>query len=257
MILRYNPHLIVKSSVGELCTRKHDSLETDIRSRIAGAWQSGDAWSEPYLPRFLPADVVAEYGIDAVRLSYITDPNDQEIIESVFKWLAAFHNTFLSPVAAKSNPSDWIQAIFTVRDHVLLRNKLYPALACLRKTWKNNPITFNSANDEKIIALLLLMPFAPMLSRWLLESIECWPPPAIPDILKRFPNHRPVKITMEAGGRCWIVTDSKRFAHDPCSVLKEIPWVKKAFGNVSLSFRETEDGWKISPGPRMQNEISG
>lgn len=254
MITRYNPHALV-GKVGEWAAQAvalpAGDLSGDVRGRAGSVWAGEPFWNDPRaIPLPLDAGLAAEYGIDAVRLAVLTAGLEEPplaLLESAHRWLAGLHAAFHDPgsTAVPWDPDPWLIALGTATDHLTRRGRLYPALAAVRKAWKASPVTPAAPADGRHLCLSLVHPFAPVLSRFLLEEAGRWPPPSLAWLGTRFPERQAVRLSLERGGWQWVAVDRNRFREDPRAVVAGLPWVGRALTGRDWRLSERPEGWKV------------
>jgi|GEM_PF-2610189 len=261
MSIRYNPHRITRESCSWPQTHKppQESLTQAVRHRAASWWSGSDEWA-PLSAGALPvdADLAVEYGYDAVCIASLTAGNeapDTSLLESAFRWLSLVHDhsTVARLPLPPSDPgedsawdaSPWLAAAFASRDHLVLRGHPYPALAAIRKAWKQSPA--GSAVPASGLRLIwsLLLPFAPLLARFLLGQTSGWPPASLEILAKPFMPRQAVRVALERGGWNWIVVDASRFQAEPVRELADIRWIANALGNRPWTVRSEGEGWRV------------
>jgi len=259
IISRYNPHFLQKTTSQKFTLFiRRTSRILNVQSLAACLWNN-DCEPESKTPLEISsnAEILEEYGIDAVRIADITSAwatPENSILESSLRWLAAVHDHAmgLRSTEKKWDAAPWLQAAFSAKDHILIRGKIYPALASIRKAWKNAPLTLETPISGLILGFSLLFPFAPILSKWMLDRISSWPPPAIEALSQHFPPQKAVRISIEKGGWIWEVFDSNLFEKNPKESIFTLRWVQRIVKNHDWTIRHSKEGWQICPGPLTQ-----
>lgn len=252
MIGRYNPHQIQKE-VASLPTDSESPAEflADLRFRADQAWKGAIRWVPPTQSLTdISAENFREYGIDCVRLAFLTASNrcpDATLLESSHRWLALTYSQLTTPAREAAsmswNPDPWLWAAYTSRDHLMNRSKPYPALAAVRKALKRSPLSSDLPFAAKALALALLFPFAPCLAVHFLR--ETLPLPGIPVLAAAFLPRAAVRIFLEKSGCQWEVVDILELEKNPRACLGAIPWVEKSLSRQPWNLESVPDGWKI------------
>ncbi|HOY66298.1 MAG TPA: hypothetical protein PLP29_05365 [Candidatus Ozemobacteraceae bacterium] len=262
MSVRYNPHRIAREALDRPRTHPlpSGSAQEHVRRRAEAAWSGTEYWTGVSPERFgVEAAVADEYGYDALCIASITSgtvPPEAALLESAFRWLALVHDGMcaaLSPAGAPdgSAPTEawdcsaWLTAAFAARDHLLLRNHPYPALAAVRKAWKQAPPKPGMPIDGLRLIGALLFPFAPLLGRYLLEGCGGWPIATIERLAAPFLPRKAVRIALERGGWNWIAVDADRFVAEPARELAGVSWISHAFGSRPWTVRPEGEGWRL------------
>lgn len=270
-VRRYHPHALQKQlrDLPSLLLPETGSLHAETLYRARWWWEDpivssepSDLWpagDSPYLQA--PPGGLAEFGQDATRLAGLTAPEgsvpDLDLLASTWRWLAGFYEAFVGwrgPDLAEDDsctsawdPRPWIQAGATARDHLLRRSRVYPGLAVLRKAWKEAPITPSTPLAGKRLALLLLIPFAPVLMRvlGLDKAIMCLTDRGLSRHLSAFPPWKPVCITLSRGGRRWEALDQQGLDASPYERLAELPFLAATLRDCTWKAQPVSDGWLI------------
>jgi len=228
-------------------------------------WPAGDSL---YLQA--PPGGLAEFGLDATRLACLTAPKgsipDLDLLASAWRWLAGFYESWAgwrstssaaAPGSSKASsvtpegawdPRPWIRAGAEARDHLLRRTRVYAGLAALRKAWKQSPVTPETPLAGKRLALLLLVPFAPVLMRALggVEESSLRPlDRGLSRPLTAFPPWHPLCITLARGGRRWEALDRQGIEDSPYERLAELPSLAATLRGCAWEARPVSDGWLI------------
>ncbi|HNW36667.1 MAG TPA: hypothetical protein PKM25_17140 [Candidatus Ozemobacteraceae bacterium] len=259
MSIRYNPHRIAREACSWPQTQplRQESLDQAVRHRAARWWSGSDDWT-PLTGGTLSVapETAAEYGYDAVCIASLTAGNgvpDTALLESAFRWLSLVHDHSTdarrSLSGSDENPlwdaSPWLAAAFTARDHLVLRGHAYPALAAMRKAWKQSPPDSAAPASGMRLIWSLLLPFAPLLARFLLGQTGDWPPASLETLAEPFMPRQAVRIALEQGGWNWVVVDAGRFQTEPVRELADIRWIANALGNRSWTVRNEGEGWRV------------
>lgn len=258
MSIRYNPHRIAReASCWPSSSASQGTLEADVRHRARHCWNGRDSWASTD-GAFLPVEpeTAAEYGYDVICIASMTAGKaspDTALLESAWRWLSL---VFDHSEAALSHGADdtggnawdaspWLTAAFAARDHLVLRGHPYPALAAVRKAWKQSPagIAVPAAGLRLIWSLIL--PFAPLLARHFLERTGGWPTASLERLAGPFMPRQAVRIALERGGWNWIVVDAGRFSAEPAGELAGIDWIANALGDRSWTVRNEGEGWRV------------
>ncbi|HEY9069555.1 MAG TPA: hypothetical protein VIV61_04820 [Candidatus Ozemobacteraceae bacterium] len=260
MSVRYNPHRIAREALDRLHTHPFfpGPASEEVRRRARFAWSGAEYWTGVSPEVFsIDAAVAAEYGYDALCIASITSNSDgpgAELLESAFRWLALVHDRVcaaLSDAPAPGTPpagwdcSPWLTAAFAARDHLVVRGHAYPALAAIRKAWKQAPPEAGTARDGLRLIGVLLFPFAPLLARHLLEQCGGWPPADLEQLATPFLPRKAVRIALERGGWNWIAVDADRFSAEPARELSGISWISHALGSRPWTVQPEGEGWRL------------
>jgi len=272
MIARYNPHALARDArewVVQPVPAWARDLFNDITQRAESRWQGESFWADPFKIG-LPVDpeMAGEYGTDAVRLAVLTSgfvTPSIGLLDSAYRWLACIHSAFQEsgPNSADWNPDPWLIAGGAARDHLILRGRPYPALAAVKKAWKQSPIFAGSPPVAQEMVLSLLNPFVPVLTRWLLERIRGgnspetlavsshskkvgrWPPRPMASLFKEFEDRMPLRVSFDRGGWQWVAVNRRGFMDGPTRELLAIPWIGRVVAGHPWHLEEIPEGWKV------------
>lgn len=258
MSLRYNPHRIARDA-SRWCptSASTGSFDADARHRALQAWSGRECWLPvDFMPTSIALELAAEYGYDAICIASLTAGNafpDEYLLESAHRWLSLVHER--SEAAVAPGPNDrgrdgwdatpWLSAAFAARDHLVLRSHPYPALAAVRKAWKQAPAGPAVPDAGMRLIWALLVPFAPLLARSFLERTDGWPTPSLESLVKPFLPRQAVRVALERGGWNWIVVDARRFAAEPEREIAGIGWIVEALGDRPWTLRSEGEGWRV------------
>ncbi|MFZ2958992.1 MAG: hypothetical protein WA705_19060 [Candidatus Ozemobacteraceae bacterium] len=273
----------------------------EVVLRARSIWLGDGPWFDVLscdVPAGEPAELLAEYGVDAVRIASLTASGgafpDISLLESALRWLAQWYDRLYpspasstttaitacatgvdsSPVATGDvsrvnadgiwDATSWLGAAAAAQDHLFLRNRAYPALAAIKRAWKTAPINADSSSNAHSLAILLLMPFAPVLGVTLWNALHLsasftplLPPssrekentrPPLPLLQTAVDTFRPLRavfIAMEKSGRRYEIVDEIRLATDPRGVIAELPWLKHTLGDALWDVRREGDCLRI------------
>ncbi|OQA05999.1 MAG: hypothetical protein BWY66_02111 [bacterium ADurb.Bin374] len=258
MSLRYNPHRIARDASRWLPTsRSEGSFQADVRQRACQAWSGRECWLPvDVMPVSIAPELTAEYGYDAVCIASLTAGDalpDEPLLESAHRWLSLVHERSEAAAAAATNDPEcsawdaapWLSAAFAARDHLVLRSHAYPALAAVRKAWKQAPAGPAVPGAGVRLIWSLLLPFAPLLARAFLERTGDWPTPSLEKLAEPFLPMRAVRVALERGGWNWVVVDACRFETEPGSEIAGIGWITEALGDRPWTLRSEGEGWRV------------
>ncbi|MBP7634391.1 hypothetical protein KBA41_09465 [Candidatus Ozemobacteraceae bacterium] len=258
MSLRYNPHRIARdASRWPPTTRSEGSFHADTRQRACQAWNGRECWLPvDALPASVDPELAAEYGYDAICIATLTAGDalpDEALLESAHRWLSLVHEGSEAAVAAGAGDPDcsewdavpWLSAAFAARDHLVLRSHAYPALAAVRKAWKQAPAGPALPDAARKLIWSLLLPFAPLLARSFLERTAGWPTPSLEKLAEAFLPRRAVRVALERGGWNWVVVDARRFETEPGREIAGIGWIVEALGDRPWTLRREGEGWRV------------
>lgn len=261
MSVRYNPHRIAR----EACrwpstTTSRGSLEADVRDRALHCWNGREYWTatdEAALP--VGPEIAAEYGYDAICIASLTSGGPAPgtaLLESAWRWLSLVCDHSEAAVVDAPNErggnewdaSPWLAAAFTARDHLVFRGHPYPALATIRKAWKQSPAGIAVPGAGLRLIWSLILPFAPLLARHFLERTRGWPASSLERLAEPFMPRQAVRVALERGGWNWVVVDADRFSTEPAGELAGIGWIAHALGGRPWTVRCEGEGWRVCPG---------
>ncbi|MBF0501234.1 MAG: hypothetical protein HQM09_13935 [Candidatus Riflebacteria bacterium] len=261
---RYSPHAVQKKARdwSSEASNEYRSKTYDTILQARCLWLKDGPWINPMstmIPDNTAPDLLEEYGFDAVLLASLTAPSgtfpDESLLESALRWLSQWYDRLirnkLSAPFPAWDPTPWLCAAAAAQDHLFLRNRHYPALAAIKKAWKDAPVHSGSPRDAIALALLLMMPFAPILGRSLWEILfpkpdnYAWPPPLLTTVTDTFRPLRAVLIAMEKSGRRYETVDETRLKSDPRAVISELPWVRRLLAGSAWTVRHDGTVWRV------------
>lgn len=258
MSVRYNPHRIARDASRWSPTFPSEgSFEADARQRALQSWSGRECWLPiDAMPIPVAPEIAAEYGYDAICIACLTAGDalpDEPLLESAHRWLSLVHERSESAAAPAVNAPEgsawdaapWLSAAFAARDHLVLRSHPYPALAAIRKAWKQAPAGPGVPIEGLRLIWILLLPFAPLLARSFLERTGGWPTASLEKLAEAFLPRRAVRVALERGGWNWIVVDARRFESEPDREIAGIGWIADALGGRPWTVRSEGEGWRV------------
>lgn len=191
-------------------------------------------------------ELINEYGIDACRMATVAAMGQGltiELLESAYKWLSNFYGSFLTE-SNNFSTAIWLETALQTHDHIYRRSNTHAGLALIRKAFKHSKPGSNLCQNSRDLVLSCVYPFIPVIAGFLHDY------PAnlfrsIKSLLQCFPEFKPVRFAMQAGGWHWKVFDRTSYEHDPINCLQQIKWVKLATGHSRIKLCETDEGTKI------------
>ncbi|MBF0546774.1 MAG: hypothetical protein HQM08_20170 [Candidatus Riflebacteria bacterium] len=237
-------------------------LEAEIIFWGRNFWNKSECCFSPgtffWKPENISEERFVEYGIDACRLAMLSVPSNvvpcDELLESSFKWLSSFYEAF---TGLRKNLETWVSDCWLTAarasyDHLLTRDRPYASFSVIRKAFIQMPIVKSTPTEGKLLSLLLLIPFAPILGASLLNEISGGLNFSklnftIDSLISTFSPLQPFCITTKNGGRKWEIFDCQDISEYPKIEISKLEWVKKSLKNVEWNLSKTENGWMICP----------
>ncbi len=248
--MKYNPQSLEKQAGLWPVFASSGSLAEDVALRMRQLWNlSPMGWIAPGRSQpGISEDLAAEFGIDACRISLISEgmslpaePVHQ--LEAAFKWLARIFRDSQVDCTAY-HPGPWLEAAAQSRDHILCRSDLRAALMSVKHAAKVSPPQINADGRFRRLVIACLYPFVPVLAAKLGGS------PAnlhlsMPQIAEEFPEYLCVRFAIADSGWQNRVFNAGYFKQDPKKALLEVKAVARAAGKRDFLIQNTDGGLRI------------
>ncbi|EKD82130.1 MAG: hypothetical protein ACD_39C01468G0002 [uncultured bacterium] len=249
MTARYNPHRIEKQARKWPVLFSAGSLEEDLKLRLNMLWnKTKQAWADPFCCKYaVNLDLLAEYGIDTVRLALISaqqKASADTLLESSFKWLARLDHLMNAAEQETFDPTPWLEAALQTYDHVMLRNNYYSGLALLRKALRSAPPGRNLPAHQRNLILSAVYPYAPLWATFNLPA-ELLFPTTISFTIESFEELACVRFSLPKGGWHWKVFERSSYEANPLAELLRLKWVKKAADGKIIRLESDKDGLRL------------
>jgi hypothetical protein len=250
IVQRYNPHKIQKQAKKWPVFTSCSSLTEDIILLQQEIWnKSKDNWSDQFNNKLkVEEELLQEFGQDACRLAILNKQFAESpliFLESSFKWLGKFWQLFNSDQIKKFNPVIWLETALKIKDRFALKKDSYGSFAEVKKAFKISPPNINLATNEKRLVLSCLFPFAPLLSRFLMEKNNLWPILPENELLQSFTKYKCIRYSIGNSGWIWGVFPAKEFSQDPVQAFLNYSRLKNLKGSFKFKLNLLKEGYKI------------
>ena len=254
MIARYNPHKLQKQLKQYEKSDIALPLPLDISLREKTIWAENEfiCLSPVHNQDILiSADIYSEYGHDVCRLASITHKNKTQtnelILESCHRWVSKLYKLLLTTSKQIFDPKVWIKSIYIAKDYIEIGNPAL-ALTALRKAVKLSPPSYNMLLNERLLVLLAMYPFIPVLSGFFLNEIPAAQinSYSLENIIRsHFNDLLPIRFIINKSGWHWHVFDAKSFNNNAHREFMNIAWLAKVLQNSNFDIVQESKGYRL------------